>query len=159
MSVFFTSDLHLGHVKAAEFRDFGGDVDLHDKTIIDNINKRVGKRAKLFVLGDIAFNAIGLQKINQINCLNIELVLGNHDKFHISKYLEIIPKISGFRKYNNCWLSHCPIHPNEMYRCDYNIHGHVHKTGNSEEITDSRYKNVNIDMHNYEVLLFEEIFK
>ena len=158
MSIYFTSDLHLGHDKAAEFRDFGGDVALHDKTIIDNINRVVGKRAKLFILGDIAFNRIGLEKVKDINCVNVELFLGNHDKFHVSTYLEYVPKISGFRKYKDCWLSHCPIHPNELYRCNYNIHGHVHKSGNSPPIASERYINVNIDMHNYEVVAWEDLF-
>lgn len=165
MAVFFTSDLHLGHMAACKFRqDFcGGEQKVHDRTIVENINEKVYKKDKLFILGDLALSREGLVWASTIRCQNIELILGNHDNYKISEYLNLglygsqVWKAHGFKKYKEMWLSHCPIHPNEMYRAKGNIHGHVHKDSNSEKIKDPRYINVNIDMNEYYPVSFEEI--
>lgn len=159
MSVFFTSDLHLGHYAATKFRkEFKeGDVDYHDFTIVSNINDRVHKRDKLFILGDLAFSDKGLKWADRIDCQNIELILGNHDKYPTQRYLAMGFKIHGFRKYKGLWLSHCPIHPNELYRCNGNLHGHVHANSDSKPIQDKRYINVNVDMNKYYPVSFERI--
>jgi len=158
MSGFFTSDLHLGHRAAAHFREFES-VDEHDDTIVHNINARVNKRDKLFILGDLAFSDKGLNRIFDINCQNIELLMGNHDKYPAHRYFKYVQKLHGFYKYKDFWLSHCPIHPNEMYRAKGNLHGHVHKTSNSPRIEDPRYFNVNIDMNNMFPISFKYILE
>lgn len=81
MKVFFTSDTHLGHANIMKYcnRPFTS-VDEMDKTIIDNINKVVGRDDTLFHLGDFSFR--GGRPINyrrRIHCQNIVLILGNHD--------------------------------------------------------------------------------
>jgi calcineurin-like phosphoesterase family protein len=156
MTVWFVSDPHFGSQSAAKFREFDS-VDEHDALIVENINRKVGKRAKLFILGDLAFNQKGLERVGDLRCQNIELIIGNHDKFSTRRYLTYCHKVHGFRKYRDYWLSHCPVHPNELYRVRGNIHGHVHATGNSKPITDPRYFCANVDMNNYQPIPFEHI--
>ncbi len=159
MSTFFTSDLHLGHYGATKFRpEFKeGDTFYHDSFIVDSINSKVAKRDKLFILGDLAFSLKGMKAAEGILCQNVELILGNHDKYPVQKYLSMGFKVHGFRGYREFWLSHCPIHPNEMYRKVGNIHGHIHSSSNSNPIQDSRYINVNVDMNQYRPVRFETI--
>lgn len=57
-------------------------------------------------------------------------------------------------KYKDFWLSHCPLHPNEL-RGKKNIHGHVH----FQSIPDSRYFNTSLENINYTPINVEEIRK
>ena len=157
MSTFFTSDLHLGQSRIIEDRKFSC-IDEHDWKLVENINEMVNKRDKLFILGDLAFSPKGLNWASQIACQNIELILGNHDMYQIKKYHQAgILKIHGFRGYRNKWLSHCPMHPNEIRKKDGNIHGHIHKFGDTPDITDPRYYNVNVEYHDLKPVPFEAI--
>ena len=161
MSTWFTSDLHLGHYAAASnFRRMfaQGDVSYHDFMIIENINTVVNKRDKLFILGDLAFTSNGLDNVKKIQCRNIELLLGNHDGFGVQRYMDLGLKVTGFMQYRKMWLSHCPIHQTEMFRCKGNIHGHVHRTSDTfGAIEDPRYFNVNIDVNGYMPVSLEKI--
>jgi len=155
-NVFFTSDLHLGHQMIARTRCFNS-MDEHDGTLVENINQTVPKRSKLYILGDLAFSRNGLQWAKEIKCDNIELILGNHDMYPLTEYLKIATKIHGFRKYKTFWLSHCPIHPNELRDMDGNIHGHVHHFSDTTKIEDPRYINVNTEFHKHKPITFEAI--
>ena len=141
--VWFTSDLHLGHKNITKHRGFSSDEE-HDDIVIDNINKVVSKRSKLFVLGDVVINKKVLPILERINCKNLELIFGNHDQAGIHEYLKYFTKVHGFRRYKNFWLSHCPIHPLEMYRCRGNLHGHIHSNSDSKPLP-LPYFNVNVD--------------
>lgn len=103
MSIFLTSDLHLGHANIAGpktsnwktgYRNFDS-VEEMDAHIIDNINKHVKQDDILWIVGDFAMG--GHHKIpdyrNRIVCSNIHIVLGNHDG-HIPKYAELFSSIS-----------------------------------------------------------------
>lgn len=155
MTTFFISDLHLGHEFAAKTRGFAL-VDEHDWQIVENINKIVNKQDKLYILGDLAFTDKGMKWADQIRCKNIELILGNHDKYPVQQYLRHVQKIHGFRTYHNYWISHAPIHPYEL-RQRMNIHGHVHKFSDTQKIEDPRYYNVNVEYHNLGPVAFTEI--
>lgn len=162
MTTWFTSDLHFGQRGVGLFRDHFSDRDdhLHNERLLDNINSTVHKRDKLFILGDVAFTAEGMVWASQINCRHIELILGNHDTFSIPRYQAMGWRIHGFRKYENWWLSHCPIHPSEIYRANGNIHGHVHnRSPTFGIIQDHRYVNVNIDVTGYVPVKFTDIEK
>jgi len=156
MSVWFSSDLHLGNTRS---RGIGSSEQTANRIVV-NINSMVNKGDKLFLLGDVADTYEGLKCINKIRCANIELILGNHDKFQLTKYHQAgIKKIHGFRGYKNYWLSHCPIHPNEMRKKIANIHGHIHRDGDTEKITDSRYFNVNTEFHEFYPVSMDNINK
>jgi len=142
--VFFISDLHLGHKNILNFAQGhrGGEtVDEHDRWLVEQWNSVVlNKKDVVYVLGDIAFDKEKLKLIGQMNG-NKVLLMGNHDHYTLEEYQKYFYKIIWFQKYKGFWLSHCPIHPDEL-RGRYNIHGHVHQ----KSIQDRRYINVCVEV-------------
>ena len=57
--------------------------------------------------------------------------------------------------YKGFWMSHCPIHSDEMRNRIGNIHGHTHK----HSIDDERYYNVSLDVHDYKFIEFDMILE
>ena len=138
-SVYFISDLHFGHNRITSFRpNFGSSSEEHDEILIERINQRVNKRDKLYILGDIAFGQRGVDSFKRLNCRHIEAIWGNH--CDIKRLAPLVDKWGAFKKYKEFWLSHCPIHPQEL-RGRINIHGHVH----NKEIDDDRYISVCVE--------------
>lgn len=156
MSVFFTSDWHIGHTFAARHRGFSS-LDEHDMTIIENTNSLVGKRDKLYILGDVCFAMNRMPLFHLLKVREIEMIFGNHDKFNVQVYLKYFNKIHGFYKYKGAFLSHCPIHPQELYRVSGNIHGHIHNNFRTKPLEDSRYFNVNVDLNGFKPVSFDTI--
>lgn len=84
MSVYFTSDLHLGHrAMSAEgkgWRPFATQEE-HDNTLIENFNAVVGPDDVVWVLGDVAMGKIedSLAMCARMNG-NRMLICGNHDR-------------------------------------------------------------------------------
>ena len=118
----------------------GGDkvttVEEHDEWIVESCNRVLNKNDVLWVLGDIAFDMKSLKHLGRIKGQK-HLILGNHDNLPVSYYSEYGSVYPGLTRYKSFWLSHCPIHPDEL-RGRLNIHGHVH----SNSINDERYINV-----------------
>ena len=150
--VYFCSDLHLDHKAIKKFRPYvlnrGIKVDFqtvaeHNFLLLDNINSTVTKRDVLYIVGDIAFSDESLELIRQIVCPVIA-VLGNHDECEMLRYVDVFSDVKAFVRYKKFWISHCPIHPDEL-RGKHNIHGHVHYS----TINDPRYINVSVDNINY----------
>ncbi len=151
--VYFTSDLHLDHKLAANLRGFDS-VEEHNQTVIESFIS-LRKRDKLFILGDVAMSKSSLLLIQELPCTNRVLLMGNHDKFHASDYLYVFSDIIGPIAYKDFWLTHIPMHPQELYRREGNIHGHIHRGGASPSL-DLPYFNVNWDWHR-RPLMYEEI--
>lgn len=132
MTDWFTADWHLDHDNIIKHcnRPFK-DVKEMNTTIIDNANDLVKVNDRLIHLGDVEYRGSGesLSKlIARINCKNMAVVLGNHDREHVlSKYFTILPQCYEYR--------------NEDYRiilCHYAMrvwskshHGSVHLYGHS----------------------------
>lgn len=90
--IWYTSDIHYSHKNICKGESQWADIDVSTRdfhninemndTIIDNINEYVEENHHLFILGDLAFgnpyNVYELRK--RINCKNIYVILGNHDK-------------------------------------------------------------------------------
>jgi len=153
MSVYFISDLHFGHNHIHRFghRPWADSPEEHDEVLLDRINSTVKKRAKLYVLGDVAFNLEGVEVFKRIRCANIEVLWGNHDL--VKQLAPFVTRHHGFCKYKkDFWLSHCPIHPAEL-RGKRNIHGHVHHN----VLDDCRYISVCVDSCDGYPIPFEEI--
>lgn len=93
---FFTSDWHLGHANIIKHchRPFNT-VDEMDSIIINNINEVAGSNDRIFNNGDVAFKGADERLpgwLARINCKNIFVVLGNHDREHvIKKHFKILP--------------------------------------------------------------------
>lgn len=152
MSVYFTSDLHLGHLMASDKRGFN-DIRVHDETVLASIEVIDDKRMVLYILGDVAMNPAMLSRLKDFKCRKI-LVRGNHDVYKLSEYLEVFEEIHGFLKYKGMWLSHCPIHPQEMFRAEVNVHGHIHKDAMTKPLG-FPYINVNWDFWHRPISLDE----
>jgi len=158
INVWFTSDMHLGNDRCAATRKLNSG-DEHDYYLTENINSYVNKNAKLYIIGDACDSKHGLKWARNIRCKNIELILGNHDKFPIQVYQnELRWKVHGFKKYRDFWLSHCPMHPYEIRKQLGNIHGHIHAWGDTQKITDPRYFCVNPEFHEMKPVSIMEIY-
>lgn len=167
MSVYFISDIHAGDINCnVKYRRFESE-DAYRGLLYENWFKNISRRDKVFILGDVAKTEEALEIYKELPGYK-HLVLGNHDNFSIDLYRKYFDKISGFFKYKNCWVSHCPVHSQEIYGRP-NIHGHLHSNKNVTDIKtpdrvltptgeiDTRYFNANIDMNEYSPIPFDVI--
>lgn len=154
---YFSSDFHLGHKVINKYRPQFESAQEHDEKVLDMISK-LQKRDILYVLGDFLFDSSYYKEyLNRIKKMpvRIKLVMGNHDNIElykdcISSNIEIqLPLFS----YKNMWISHCPIHEQELRNRDLNVHGHLH----GAKINSDRYFNVNLDNNNFNFVSFDEI--
>ena len=153
-NVYFTSDWHLGHGYAAEQRGFA-DTLSHDISIMDAIGNTLTKKDHLWVLGDIAWNPESLQIMDMLDPrITMKAILGNHDKFDTQVYLKRFSWVGGALKFKKMWLTHIPVHPQEMFMCAANVHGHIHQFGSTGNLG-APYINVNWDFWKRPVSLKE----
>jgi calcineurin-like phosphoesterase family protein len=110
---------------------------------MERINAVVSKKDTLWILGDVIWSAADIAWINCLNSGNIKIVLGNHDP-EASIFIDNGYKCYGALKKYGFWLTHIPIHPQEMRDLN-NIHGHIHNP--DKGLKDGRYFNVNWDFH------------
>ena len=156
-SVYFAGDLHLGHKNIEKYRKQFTNAKEHDQYIYDMISSCYKKRHTYYLLGDVCFDLESLHKLKEIMCYdNVKIVLGNHC---ISKDISIVDWVNaGFTdihslvKYKEFWLSHAPIHPDEL-RSKKNIHGHCH----NYKIDDSRYIGVSLEQIGFKFIGLDEI--
>jgi len=148
----FRTYINLGHKNILKYRSKFKTVEEHDETIIENWNKVVTKKRHIvWVLGDFFiknnkydFNGI-LKRLNG----TIRIIPGNHC------YMPYYPKEmiwNGIYKKYGYWLSHAPVHPDEL-RGHRNLHGHVH----NKTIPDDRYINVCVENINYTPISLDAI--
>lgn len=117
--VFVIADLHFGHAKAAKARGFASTAE-HDQALMDAWNRVVGKRDVVYVLGDV-FQTGPVDSLKGTK----KLVMGNHDQRPVSAYGGF-SKIFGCTEFDNCILTHIPVHYSQMLRYRFNVHGHTH---------------------------------
>ena len=150
--VWVCADLHLGHKNITKFRRQFATAEEHHKTVMENFLTTVGKRDKVFLLGDIVFKD-GLEYANILSALAADLVLvkGNHDAMDF--YAD---SVQGLMSHKGAWLSHAPIHEQALdYRKQFNIHGHLH----GSFINDPRYFNVSLEHTNYRPILMADVLE
>ena len=70
--------------------------------------------------------------------------------------MAVFNRVYGAKEYKNCLLTHIPIHPQKLFRCAVNVHGHVHDTGITDN-PEGRYFNVNLEFHDFRPVPFFEI--
>ncbi len=138
MSVLFTSDPHIGHVNIASFRSYVDSKEENNELFFDQWNKHVNKRTIVYLLGDVMFDRQHMSRFMALPGKKI-LVKGNHDnhKLKTADHFLMFDEIHGMLKYKKFWLTHAPIHMDELREC-VNIHGHTH----NHSIDDKRYINV-----------------
>lgn len=165
--VFFTSDLHFGHNNLTMYLR-GMSSDVSDYIITKNWNNTISKRDTVYVLGDITMEKpTDIQKyISNLNG-NICIIGGNHDTKRCCKeYMKLGIPVMGALEYKGFICTHIPIHESEVVNYRGNIHGHIHlhKTADGHDVykpeeLGKKYYNVNIELHSYFPVPFEEIEK
>jgi calcineurin-like phosphoesterase family protein len=149
MTVWYTADLHFGHAKVAQLREFA-DVDVHDNLIACNWGAKVRTNDIVYVLGDIAVS-------NPTRALEIlhnlpgrkHLIVGNHDACHPmhreahkwqAKYFTAFESVQPYARRRiggmNVLMSHFPYAADRgetrypQYRLpdlgEFLLHGHTH---------------------------------
>ena len=130
MTVFFTSDLHIGLRLVSGYRGFGEeDVDYHDATLARRWDSVVGDDDHIWVLGDLSAGGLSSQRraldwVSDRTGIK-HLITGNHDGPHpmfrnahrmMPEYLEVFESVapSARRKFSiqgqpvEVLLSHFP---------------------------------------------------
>lgn len=162
-TIFFTSDTHFSHKNFLSFQDEGGklirpfaSVDEMNELMIERWNSVVRDGDKVYHLGDVTFD------YGDDFCLLMSrlrgskrLILGNHDIIKGTKLISFFKKVSLWRlfKDENFVCSHIPLHPDQMRKVDFNVHGHIHE----RTMPDARYLNVCVEQTNYTPVSMEEL--
>lgn len=144
-NVYFGADWHWGHPNVCNFRKQFSSEEEHRLTIKENALSVVTKRDILWLLGDIIFDEACLKDLDDLPCKKF-LVMGNHDaqRFDQRKLFNSVDKVFGITKKYGAWMSHAPIHPDEL-RGAFCVHGHTHE----HLIDDPRYINACLEHHEY----------
>lgn len=140
-NVYFISDLHLGHKNAVKWRtQYMNEQDMY-QDLFTKWHATVTKRDIVYVLGDCVLSEDRIEDFKTWRGRKI-LICGNHDRDRLSmkQQLEMFDDVYGLLSYKEFWLSHAPIHSDEL-RGKFNIHGHTH----SHNIDDFRYLNVSVE--------------
>lgn len=137
----FIADTHMGHKNIWKYRPVFEST-LHNDLYFQYIlAETCTKRDTMFILGDAVFDEKYLPFFKELPGTKI-LILGNHCSEYIStsKLCDTFDEVHALMKYKEFWLSHAPIHPEEL-RGKKNIHGHVH----TESVSGLEYMNVSVD--------------
>ena len=138
-NVYLCSDWHLGHKNIVKHRQWADTEAEHAQILLDAYAETVTKNDLVWFLGDILFDTTYLPQMKALPGRK-KLVMGNHDFERGGKFphlAEVFDEVCALRKYKKVWLTHAPLHPNEL-RGRINIHGHMHKN----KLPDDRYINV-----------------
>lgn len=162
MQTYFSSDFHLGHKAITKYRSQFSSMEEHDEHILAMLES-YPKRTLMYILGDFLFDGPNLEyylaRLSQLP-YKIKLVMGNHDsKLLYTKCPSNIEIQLPFFSYKNMWVSHCPIHPQELRGRILSVHGHLHGdvVHNWKGDIDERYFNVNLDNNNFKPVPIETI--
>lgn len=166
----FTADLHFEHPGIVKERDGIRNrpydtVEEHDEAVIERWNGRVKSKDKVYVLGDVCIKKIGLLKVARLNGLK-HLIKGNHDIFELHDYDKLFYNINAYRVFHEEGIlaSHMPVHPMELQRFKFNVHGHLHDKvvmRHSEvfgrEVQDPRYLCVSLEQTGFAPVSLDEV--
>lgn len=169
MKTFITSDTHFGHFGVCKFLRNDGtklrpwdNPDEMDEALIENWNKIVGPKDKVYHLGDVLINRRAFKMMHKLHGEKV-LIKGNHDIFRINEYLTYFKDVRAYHVLNNFIFSHIPIHPDSKARFRGNVHGHLHSNKvmsltNPNEI-DPWYYCVCVENTDFKPLLLDEVFE
>jgi calcineurin-like phosphoesterase family protein len=171
MTIWFTSDLHLGHGNIIKYcrRPFAG-VRAMDDALRYAWQERVAKHDMVYILGDVSFHgADWTQHLVETLPGNKILIAGNHDSAKIRKlpcwsavheHIEagrefLLP--CGSAKFPVLKLCHYPPHFNGIESGLAYLHGHLHGT----KAFDGKHPvyDVGVDANNYAPVALETILE
>lgn len=155
--VYFIGDMHLGHKNIQKYRDNVRDEQEMYDMLKHNWHSVVTKRDRVYLLGDACFTIERLKDLSTWIGDKV-LICGNHDLDNVSMKQIVdsgaYSSVYSLLKYKEFWLSHCPIHQDEL-RGKHCIHGHIHNS----LISDSRYVNVCVEHMNATPISLQQIRK
>lgn len=165
MSIWFSSDYHLGHFNIISYTQRGfKSLEQMNNTIIRNHNARVKDTDTIFFLGDFCFrNTNGgkegegsqIKAEEYIKLLNGRFVFieGNHDNNNglRTPIKNAVIELGGFEVF----LTHNPEDYNEFYAI--NLCGHIHKQWKFQKVKGSVLVNVGCDVWDYKPININEI--
>ena len=165
-NTWLTADPHFGHANILNFkrsddtplRPFKS-VEEMDETLVNNWNKRVHPKDRVYVLGDVVMHRRNMHILGRLQG-RLVLVKGNHDIFALKDYL---PYFDDIRAYvvkhttdkRKVIMSHIPIQEQSLGRWGINIHGHLH----SGTVGDPRYLCVSVEHTDYAPIEWNEALK
>ena len=144
------ADLHMGHAKLQKVRG------IIDDELVERWNSIVRKRDVVYVLGDV----FRLDRLPELRGTK-KLALGNHDTYPMARYLEHFSQVRAMFEWDNCLLTHIPVHPAQRKRYRLNVHGHTHdkKIGYVGDVwtPDPFYRCVSVEQIDYTPVLLREV--
>lgn len=157
INTYFISDTHFGHTNILLFekhcRPYAS-IEEHDRDLIARWNSAVRPCDKVYHLGDFCMSKKAIAVAKELNG-HKRLVMGNHDIHGVELYGLYFEKIYGAFGYKECSLTHIPIHPQQLTRYKYNLHGHLH----SKTVEDKRYFNCSVEKIGMTPILFARIME
>ena len=161
--VYFSSDFHLGHKAILKYRPQFSTIEEHDNAIFSQL-ETLTKRDQLFILGDFLFDCPDFENYlaRRSNLqAKFKLIMGNHDslKLYSQTLAQNLMLHLPLVNYKNFWLSHCPMHEQELRGRLGNIHGHLHGAYVEDQSgsTNYNYFNVNLDNNNFKLVELDTI--
>lgn len=138
-SIWFSSDLHLGHKRILEFcrkTRRGATVEEHDELLVDSWNSVVDKGDTVYILGDecLGNRDVGYKNISRLNGEK-HLILGNHSYPRRDWHKALFKSISDIKKISvkleggkqQIIMCHFPIISWEnMHHGSWMLYGHEH---------------------------------
>lgn len=166
-NIYIISDLHLSHRNMYNFVEADGfhvrkhqdnspmTMEEGDELMIENWNKTVRDEDIVYNLGD-CYVSEGHKHLWKLKGRK-RLLLGNHDHGldqNLHKVFEKIELVRMFKEFN-CILSHMPLHESNLYKVQYNLHGHIHRKPNPSPV----HINCSAEMMDYTPKNIEEIMQ
>ena len=170
--IFLCSDHHFSHKALLTFtnadgskvRDFDS-VEQMDETMVENHNRVVSAKDKVYFLGDVAFNKTNLAIVARLNGEKV-LIKGNHDQEKLSEYQKYFKDVRGSHQFSGLLFTHIPVHVDSLGRWGTNVHGHLHTNqvmirgfADKPVEPDPRYFSVCMEQINYTPISLEEAKK
>lgn len=145
-------------------------VDEMDNVLFENINSTVGKGDLLYILGDFAFaKTFNILKEfrDRINCPNVHLILGNHDRFPETKYRKLFDSVEKIKEMHisgqRITLSHYPLASwNGAFNGAICLHGHCHgriEQWKKECLPGLPLIDTGVDLYDYKPIMLEDVIE
>lgn len=181
-NVWVYSDPHFSHANICKFGTYNGDplrpwddIGEMNRDLIAYYNELVEDKDRVYILGDVAFNARAMiEAVSQLKGRKV-LVPGNHEPRKMRKYFDLFDDVRGYVQGKGYIMSHIPLHPNSLQRWGLNIHGHLHdeavrrdghtEKGNptyedlNETVEDERYYCACVERTNFRPKILNEILE
>ena len=183
--VWFTADTHFGHANIIKYcnRPFMNateqekaktdprgrwpvskeTVELHDRTLIEGINRLVMRGDQLWILGDFCWGEHDVAKtyLDRIHCKNVSFVWGNHDHRSIGPLFKRTLEQGGIKvQGQRIWLNHYPMRSwDRRFHGSWQLYGHVHNrmSDDDQQNLELLTKDVGVDACDYKPISFSQL--